>query len=86
MGEQVQTSEKTRKEVWDAVSVSSRGKRPVTVAGRGDVPLAMEPKDEAGGASFLKQQLWVRKTMALTVTLGVAPCGSPFFLRRYRGI
>lgn len=49
----------------------------------------MEPKDEAGGASFLKQQLWVRKTMALRVTRGVslggAPLGLPSFSRDMGG-
>lgn len=64
-------------------------------SGRGkgtSLSLTMEPKDEAGGDSFLKQQLWMRKTMALALivthgmTLGVDPSGSPFFLKRYGGI
>lgn len=58
-------------------------------SGRGkgtSLSLMIEPKDEARGDSFLKQQLWVRKTMALIVTHGMTlevltPLGLPSFSR-----
>lgn len=37
--------------------------------GEGGFSLTMEPKDEAGGAFFLKQQLWMRKMVFLIVTI-----------------